>query len=191
MNKQRHVIMQVVKNSGSATHHVEFIMDDTFAERLRQLRSLVPPLGTLNKQRDLVIDRVRVRMPSAVWRCGSDLDSQIDGSCIVVAADGHFNLGAKDRKSREKLVTYMFPIARLIELHVERPAGETFYIRDGVFANDEPAGSSAGRWMALMQDSEEMRHHEGSSDFDTLPGAPLMHSESIPMTMSAADKLVH
>ena len=37
MSQQRHVIMQVVKRSGGATHHVEFCMDDNFAERLRQL----------------------------------------------------------------------------------------------------------------------------------------------------------
>jgi hypothetical protein len=35
-----------------------------------------------------------------------------------------------------------------------------------------------------MQESEEMRHHEGTSDFDTLPGAPLMHSEPMPMPMA-------
>ena len=56
MSRQRHVIMQVVKRSGGATHHVEFCIDDNFAERLRQLRSLVPPLTALNKQRDLVQD---------------------------------------------------------------------------------------------------------------------------------------
>ena len=131
--------MQVVKRSGGATHHVEFSMDDNFAERLRQLRSLVPPLNALNKQRDLVIDKVRVRLPTAVWRCGGDVDSQVEGSCIVIAAEGFFNCGGKDRKTKEKLVTYTFPIARLIELHMERPAGETFYIRDGIFTNDEPA----------------------------------------------------
>ena len=39
MGKSRHVVMQVVRrSSGSATHHVEFLMDDIFAERLRQLR---------------------------------------------------------------------------------------------------------------------------------------------------------
>ena len=48
--------MQVVKRSGGSTHHVEFVMDDIFAERLKQLRSLVPPLNTLNKQRDLNSD---------------------------------------------------------------------------------------------------------------------------------------
>jgi hypothetical protein len=75
MSKPRHVIMQVVKrSSGSATHHVEFLMDDNFAERLRQLRSLVPPLGSLNKQRDLVIDKVRVRLPNAIWRSGNEID---------------------------------------------------------------------------------------------------------------------
>ena len=165
--------MQVVKRSGGSTHHVEFVMDDIFAERLKQLRSLVPPLNTLNKQRDLVIDKVRVRLPTAVWRCGADLDSAIDGSCIVIASEGFFNCGAKDRKTKEKLVTYTFPIARLIELHLERPAGETFYIRDGVFTNDEPSESAAGRWVASLHELEEMRVPEPPSDFDTLQGVPL------------------
>ena len=176
MGKSRHVVMQVVRrSSGSATHHVEFLMDDNFAERLRQLRSLVPPLGSLNKQRDLVIDKVRVRLPNAIWRSGNeiDMDGGVDGSCIVIAAEGSFNCGGKDRKTKEKLVTYTFPIARLIELHTERPAGETFYIRDGVFTNDEPANSAAGRWVAALHEMEETRPPESPSDFDTLQGVPL------------------
>ncbi|MES2252014.1 MAG: hypothetical protein V4645_32430 [Pseudomonadota bacterium] len=164
--------MQVVKrSSGSATHHVEFLMDDNFAERLRQLRSLVPPLGALNKQRDLVIDKVRVRLPNAIWRSGNEIaiDGGVDGSCIVIAAEGSFNCGGKDRRTREKLVTYNFSIARLIELHSERPEGETLYIRDGVFANDEPAESPAGRWVASMHELEVvMRVPDAPSDFDTL-----------------------
>jgi hypothetical protein len=169
----RHVVMQVVKRSGGAMHHVEFTMDDNFAERLRQLRSLVPPLTALNKQRDLVIDKVRVRLPTAVWRLGGEEAAQVDGSCMVIAAEGFFNCGGKDRKTKEKLVTYTFPIARLIELHTERPAGETFYIRDGIFTNDEPANSAAGRWVASLHEIEEMRPPESPSDFDTLQGVPL------------------
>ncbi|MFS2052172.1 hypothetical protein ACEN9J_07475 [Variovorax sp. Varisp41] len=175
MAKPRHVVMQVVKrSSGSASHHVEFVMDDNFAERLRQLRSLVPPLGSLNKQRDLVIDKVRVRLPNAIWRSGHGTDSSVDGSCIVIAAEGSFNCGGKDRLTREKLVTYNFSIARLVELHGERPEGETFYIRDGTFANDEPAESPAGRWVASMHELEAvMRVPDAPSDFDTLHEVPL------------------
>ena len=169
----RRVVMQVVKRSGGATHHVEFTMDDNFAERLRQLRSLVPPLNALNRQRDLVIDKVRVRLPTAVWRLGGDEAAQVDGSCIVIAAEGFFNCGGKDRQTKEKLVTYTFPIARLIELHAERPAGETFFIRDGVFTNDEPANSAAGRWVASLHEMVEVRVPEAPSDFDTLQGVPL------------------
>ncbi|WGT65568.1 hypothetical protein [Variovorax paradoxus] len=170
MNKSRHVVMQVVKrSSGSATHHVEFFMDNIFAERLRQLRSLVPPLGSLNKQRDLVIDKVRVRLPNAIWRTGSHVDSGVEGSCIVIAAEGSFNCGGKDRNTREKLVTYNFSIARLIELHDERPDNETLYIRDGTFANDEPAESAAGKWVASLNELEAvMRVPDAPSDFDTL-----------------------
>jgi hypothetical protein len=91
----------------------------------------------------------------------------------VIAAEGVFNCGGKDRKTREKLITYAFPIARLLSLHAERQVGETFYIRDGKFTNDEPAESSAGRWVASLHELEEMRLAECSSDFDTLQGAPL------------------
>jgi hypothetical protein len=169
----RHIVMQVVKRSGGASHHVEFAVDDHFVERLRQLRSLVPPLTSLNKQRDLVIDKVRLRLPSAVWRAGAQVEDQIEGSCVVVASEGFFSCGGKDRRTKEKLVTYAFPIARLSELHVQRPAGETFYIRDGVFTNDEPADSPAGRWVASLHELEEMRVPEAPSDFDTLQGLPL------------------
>jgi hypothetical protein len=149
------------------------MLDDNFAERLRQLRSLVPPLTGLNMQRDLVIDKVRARLPSAIWRCGGGADGSeanaVEGSCIVIAAEGSFNCGGKDRKTREKLVTYNFSIARLVELHAERPEGETLYIRDGTFANDEPADSAAGRWIASMHELEVvMRVPDAPSDFDTL-----------------------
>ena len=185
MSVPRRVVMQVVKRSGGTTHHVEFTVDDNFAERLRQLRSLVPPLNTLNAQRDLVIDKVRVRVPSAVWRCDGESESLIDGSCVVIAAEGVFNCGGKDRKTREKLVTYAFPIARLLSLHAERPAGETFYIRDGKFTNDEPPESSAGRWVASLHELEEMRLAESASDFDTLQGAPLRTGQAPLRTQGA------
>jgi hypothetical protein len=55
----------------------------------------------------------------------STADGGVDGSCIVIAAEGSFNCGGKDRKTREKLVTYNFAIARLLELHAERTEGET------------------------------------------------------------------
>lgn len=186
MDEPRRVVMQVVKRSGGTTHHVEFTLDGNFVERLRQLRSLVPPLNTLNTQRDLVIDKVRVRVPSAIWRCDGESESLVDGSCIVIAAEGVFNCGGKDRKSREKLVTYAFPISRLLSLHADRPVGETFYIRDGKFTNDEPAESSAGRWMASLHEVEEMRLSESSSDFDTLQGAPLRTGQAPLRPASAA-----
>ncbi len=73
------------------------------------------------------------------------------------------------RRKREARDATTFSIARLIELHAERPEGETFYIRDGVFANDEPAESPAGRWVASMHELEVvMRVPDAPSDFDTL-----------------------
>ncbi len=177
MNTMRHVVMQVVKRSGGATHHVGFTINDSFVERMRQLRSLVPPLTSLNKQRDLVIDKVRVRLPNAVWRTGAQLEEEIEGSCIVIANEGFFSCGGRDRRTKEKLVTYAFSIARLCELHAERPAGETFYIRDGVFTNDEPVDSPAGRWVASLHELEEMRVPDVPSDFDTLQSLPALRTE--------------
>jgi hypothetical protein len=110
-----------------------------------------------------------VRLPNAIWRTGSHVDSGVEGSCIVIAAEGSFNCGGKDRNTREKLVTYNFSIARLIELHDERPDNETLYIRDGTFANDEPAESAAGQWVASLNELEAvMRVPDAPSDFDTL-----------------------
>lgn len=169
--------MQAVKRSGEATHHVQFVLDDTFAERLRQLRSLVPPLSPLTRQRDLVIDKVRVRLPSAIWRrngAGGEVDqAEVEDSCMVIAAEGLFNCGAKDRLAKEKLMTHSFAIVRLLELHAERLSGETLFIRNGVFINDESVDSSAGRWVAALQESDQPQLPLPPSDFDTLPGAPL------------------
>ena len=74
-------------------------------------------------------------------------------------------------------MTYAFSIARLSELHAERPAGETFYIRDGVFTNDEPVDSPAGRWVASLHELEEMRVPDVPSDFDTLQSLPPLRAE--------------
>lgn len=171
--------MQVISRSGDAAHHVEFTLDDAFAERLNQLRSLVPPLNNLNRHRDLVIDKVRVRLPSATWRCDGlgDVATVVDGSSIVVATEGVFNCGAKKRATREKLVTYTFLISRLIELHQTRPNGETFFLRNGIFTNDEPPESNARRWSSMLHAHEPARGFESGTDFDTLPGVPLTPAE--------------
>lgn len=174
MGKTRQVVMQVLTRSGEEWNHVEFTLDDMFAERLRQLRTLVPPLTSLNRTRDLVIDKVRVRMPSAIWRCcRSEGATAVDGSSIVISTDGLFNCGAKKRDTRDKMVTYTFPIARLIELHDERADGEVLFLRNGVLANDEPAQSSAGRWAASLHVGQSSAAPEGVTDFDTMPGAPV------------------
>lgn len=186
VSKTRRVVMQVVQRAGAASAHVEFTLDDNFAERLRQLRTLVPPISNLNRSRDLVIDKVRARLPGALWRCGPDGSDPVavDGSCLVVAAEGFFNCGAKNRLTKEKLVTYTFPIARLIELHADRTNGETFFIRNGMFTNDEPADSSAGRWVAALHEVEQSRVPESPSHFDTLPGAA--NSDMQPLSSSNA-----
>lgn len=178
MSNPRQVIMQAVKRSGEATHHVQFVLDDTFAERLRQLRSLVPPLTTLTKQRNLIIDKVRVRLPMAIWRRngGSEDPTVVDDSSMVIAVEGLFNCGAKDRHAEEKLMTHSFAIVRLLELHAERPSGETLFIRNGIFVNDESVASSAGRWVAALQEIEHARLPLPPSDFDTLPGVPLQRA---------------
>ncbi|MBN8746308.1 MAG: hypothetical protein J0I65_02205 [Variovorax sp.] len=182
MSKTRQVVMQVLTRAGEEWNHVEFTLDDSFAERLRQLRTLVPPLNSLNRNRDLVIDKVRVRLPSAIWRCSGagEAATEVDGSSIVIAAEGFFNCGGKKRGSREKLVTYTFPIARLIELHAERADAEVFFLRNGIFTNDEPADSSAGRWAASLHLGEAIHGHESVTDFDTMPGSPvpLRHPEA-------------
>jgi hypothetical protein len=159
VSRTRRVVMHVVNRSSSsnANRQVEFRLDDDFAERLRQLRTLVPSPGTLSRYRDLVIDKLRMRLPNAIWRLGNDDDPAVEDSCMVISPKGSFNCGGRNRKMREELVTYGFPVQRLIELHVERPHGETFFIYDGVLANEQPSESPLGRWVTLMRELEALR----------------------------------
>lgn len=167
----RLVVMRLVLPVGGAPRHVEYRIDDGFIERLRQLRTLVPMTTSLSRQRDLVIDKVRVRLPSAIWR-RVDAEIHVAGSCLVVSNEGIFHCGGKDLDNGHKLLSCTFPISRLVELHGQRPAGETFYIQSGFFINDEPAETEAGRWIASMNPSEGAAIPEGASDFDTLHGVP-------------------
>jgi len=193
VSKTRQVVMQVLTRTGEEWSHVEFTLDDSFAERLRQLRTLVPPLNSLNRSRDLVIDKVRVRLPSAVWRCdgAGETATEVDGSSIVIATEGLFNCGGKKRGSRERLVTYTFPIARLIELHAERADGEVFFLRNGIFTNDEPANSSAGRWAASLHPSDPPSTHEAVTDFDTLPGSPVPLRHPNPIDTAPKERVLN
>lgn len=164
--------MRLVLPVGGAPRHVEFRIDLGFAERLRQLRTLVPMTTSLNRQRDLVIDKVRARLPSAVWR-RAEAEIRVSGACLVVSNEGIFHCGAKDVDQGHKLLSCTFPISRLIELNASRPAGETLFIQSGFFINDEPAESEAGRWLAAVHAFEHQASApEGASDFDTLHGAP-------------------
>lgn len=175
MSLTRQVVVQVISRPGDAANHVEFTFDDAFAERLDQLRAMVPPLTALTRQRDLVIDKLRVRLPSAIWRCGGpgEAATPVDGSSIVVAAEGYFNCGAKTQADQKRLVTYPFPIARLIELHQTRPAGEVFFLRNGIFTNDEPPESNARRWSTLLHAQDPAPSLEPPTGFDTVHGVPL------------------
>ena len=170
----RLIVMRLVLPVGGAPRHVEFRMDQGFAERLRQLRTLVPMTTTLNRQRDLVIDKVRVRLPTAVFR-RLDVEIKTSGPCLVVSNEGIFHCGAKDVENGHKLLSCTFPITRLIELNAQRPVGETLYIQNGFFINDEPQESDAGRWVASMHAPEHVP--EGASDFDTLHGMPPPRAE--------------
>lgn len=168
----RLVVMRLVHPIGGAPRTVEFRIDDAFIERLRQLRTLVPTPTSLNRNRDLVIDKVRVRLSSALWR-RVEMPLRASSSCLVVSNEGVFHCGAKDSESGHKLMSCSFSIARLMELHEQRPAGETLYIYSGFFINDEPTESEAGRWVAQMHAIEShVQMAEGSSDFDTLHGTP-------------------
>lgn len=171
-SSSRLVVMRLVLPVGGAPRHVEYRIDDGFVERLRQLRSLVPMITSLSRQRDLVIDKVRVRLPSAIWR-RVDAEIHVTGSCLVVSNEGIFHCGGKDTDNGHKLLSCTFPISRLIDLHGQRPAGETLYIQTGFFINDEPAETDAGRWLASMHAVEEgVAVPESASDFDTLHGVP-------------------
>ena len=160
--------MRLVMPMGGTPRHVEFRIDASFCERLRQLRTLVPLATGLNRQRDLVIDKVRARLPNSVWR-RADTPIGVTGACLVVSSEGVFHCGAKEVEGGYKLLGCTFPISRLSELHAGRPVGETFFIQSGFFINDEPAESEAGRWAAKLHGIEgAVAVPEGASDFDSL-----------------------
>lgn len=102
---------------------VEFRIDQRFMERLQQLRSLVPPLNTLTMRRDLVIDKVRLRLPTAQWRNELHDAVSVVGTCLVVASDGTLSCAAKCLVTRDRLQTPALPIAKLVELHRLTPPG--------------------------------------------------------------------
>lgn len=171
-NASRLVVMRLVSPVGGTPRHVEFRIDLAFVERLRQLRTLVPALTSLNRQRDLVIDKVRVRLQTAVWR-RAQAEIRVASSCLVVTNEAVFHCGARDIENGHKLLSCSFPISRLIDLNAQRPTGETLYIQSGFFINDEPPETEAGRWVAAKHAAlEATAVPESASDFDTLHGMP-------------------
>jgi hypothetical protein len=121
--------MQAVPRAGDVAWYVEFTIDNDFVERLRQLRSLVPAYSSMSKKRDLVIDKVRARLREARWQPSRAVRADIDGSCIVFAADGTFSCAAKNRATEERLQTYYASIEDLLIQHESLPASETLLIR--------------------------------------------------------------
>ena len=109
MSQLRHVIMQVVKRSGGATHHVEFCIDDNFAERLPramregiksrrlQLQSqvqtlqVVSPLATLARGYSILLDERGNAIRSAgQTHTGQRLKAKLgDGELQVRVEDNH------------------------------------------------------------------------------------------------------
>jgi hypothetical protein len=147
-------------------------MDDNFAERLRQLRSLVPPLKPQQAARPG--DRQGARAPAEchlALRATKSTSIRVDGSCIVIAAEGSFNCGGKDRKTkREARHVQLLDFARLHRAARRAPAKA----RPSTSATASSPTTSrpkspAGRWVASMHELETvMRVPEAPSDFDTL-----------------------
>ena len=126
----RQVIMAAVNRAGTWwSHQVEFQIDRCFVERLQQLRSLVPPLNALTTRRDLVIDKVRSRLPTARWRNHLNEDVPVEGSCLVVASDGTLSCAARCLGTRDRLQTLALPIAELVELDRLTSPGVVLIIR--------------------------------------------------------------
>jgi hypothetical protein len=134
VKSSRQVIMQAVPRTGDIAWYVEFTIDNDFVERLRQLRSLVPSSYSMTKKRDLVIDKVRARLRDARWQPSKAVEADIDGSCMVFAADGTFSCAAKNRATEERLQTYYASIEDLLVHHESLPASETLLIRGRTFS---------------------------------------------------------
>lgn len=132
MTISRQVIMQVAQVASGTAWHVEFTINSDFAERLRQLRSLVPAATGRISQRDLVIDKVRARLRKANWRSSAGSNPVVDGSCIVFSSNGTFSCVAKNRDTREQLRTFEASVEEVLALHASRPIEEILYVGAGV-----------------------------------------------------------
>lgn len=131
MSSPRKAILDIAPGDDGVSWQVELVVDDYFVERLQQLRRLVKPVTPLMSQTNLIIDKVRARLPSAVWRSANALDSQVGGSSLVVSCDGTFSCTAKHMASRIRLHSVPVAIADLEALHKSRPVSEVIYATHG------------------------------------------------------------
>lgn len=102
------------RRGATGAFRVEFNIDRTFVERMQQLRSLVPPVRNLTAHRDLEIDKVRARMPTAQWWDSAER-LPVDKSSVVLSSDGDFVCLATARRTLQ-LCTASIPVARIVQL---------------------------------------------------------------------------
>lgn len=109
------------RRGATGAFRVEFNLDRTFVERMQQLRSLVPPVRNLTAHRDLEIDKVRARIPTAQWWDNAER-LPVDKSSVVLSSDGDFVCLATARRTLQ-LCTASIPVARIVQLESMRMGG--------------------------------------------------------------------
>jgi hypothetical protein len=130
MSHQRQVIIDAFcQPPGDTLFEVSFTISADFLDRLRQLRSLVPPVTSLTSHRDLIIDKVRARLPNAAWRSTRGDRYSVSGSSLVVASDGTMSCAAKLSVARIRVGTHALSIDGLIHLHKITPPEASLIFR--------------------------------------------------------------
>lgn len=131
MSSPRKAIFNIAPRGGDVSWQVELVVDDYFIERLQQLRRLVKPVTPLMAGTNLIIDKVRARLPSAIWHPSNGLDREVVGSSLVVSSDGTCSCTAKHIASRVRLHSVPVAIDDLEALHKSRPEDEVIYVSQG------------------------------------------------------------
>jgi hypothetical protein len=131
MSGSRKAVFVIEPQGSTITWQVEVRCDDYFIERLQQLRRLVPPVTPLMAGTNLIIDKLRARLPQAVWRASADLGGAVESSSVVVSADGTFSCSAKHIGMRMRLYSIPVSIADFEAVHKSRPPGDVIYVSQG------------------------------------------------------------
>ncbi len=144
MSGSRKAVFVIAPMGSAITWQVDLLFDDYFIERLQQLRRLVQPVTPLMAGTNLIIDKLRARLPRAVWRASADLGSEAESSSVVVSSDGTFSCSAKHVAMRMRLHSIPVSIADFEAVHRSRPPGDVIYVSQGTIDARSQADLASG-----------------------------------------------